>query len=496
MAAPSFVGIDSAGLVDNRALSTFWLQTIHQSEEYCDDERRPMATWIADVSRYTGEATLSTRRALRLSSLRWTLAGPFPVYVHAGVDTVNVRLAYATDDGTTDVVALSVQSGTPRSSDALGLALASAASYAATLADSSGAAAVASLTGIAVRPGWNDVYIAVRGAKGAAIDSASDAIVLTYDREGIPRFSPTALDVAYADTPSTSTAVPSIWIDLRDVAGDSVYLGVPLHMAYASTGATEPYDVMMSERSSGAAFVASYEWGTASWIMLLGVSVDALGLYGDATPDTRLRWYRAPGSQLLELAGRVRTAHQRRLPQIACGMAAMDPDVIHPGIRTHIRRSTASSPVAIAHWSYRTTQRVAAAETAYIEARVPLFWLGTGGGQDKIWLRTEQAGGTDEDDASVTVECVDSTTLTAAHQSVGVSRYNAPTSSDSGTPFQTDGCVVLGDEDDLWTWATVRVPIADLTADTVYRIVLEVSAVRGTAGRVVVGNPGVRLVVE
>jgi len=380
MPLPVFQPLDETAFDADRQVSAAHLKLLAENLLFCGNERQGLAS-LGYQQRLgpNGE-----RRLPEWTAAQWMLRGPFGVYVpgrRASAITAGytrpklvIKLAFECVGG--DVYALAFAGTPPVNFDAAATTIATTDT-------------TVDLDCFGVVPGWNDVYVAIRGEALTSTESgtlsrnavntgffADELFIIDSPEDGPP--GPVSLTwIAIGNG-----ADPANWRDLLTINRSSNTDDKDL--VVGEIVADEPFG---GSRSGGVNI--DFQYGPLAYLRVLAMSADLT--QGVDTDDEQrwpaFRWWNLPSSFHigLNVAGRTVSAHAARMPQLLLGNEQVY--AIGASVTTEIggqwrfKRGGWSSKTELFRFALFNAQETLSNQLMHLEARVPLLLADVSGAE-------------------------------------------------------------------------------------------------------------------
>jgi len=511
MPAAEYWGLDSDAFLDDEALSTWHLQRMREALQFIDDERAAIVTVGYQQARDVAGVN-SAIRLPRHAFAQWALRGPWSVWVPDGVPAVDVILRCSVTVQPVNVAAYSATATPDVTATKLDdWVLAAPATWAEQVAV--GASQTIVLEGVQVRPGWNDIVIAIRSELDAVTKGTGDATVLA-DGTGL---GPPTNWPAFASTATTSESMPERYVLLPQelgAGGDPAQVFTVLLVEYPFPLApANPADrILLAEQEHdlligvGHMSQGGLDFGQLGVLEVFSIAINpnrnAATDYDRLAKGGGLRWYMAPSGNLVALARGIVHRDVYRQPMIQCGANLELTDKTFPGhwrVFSFVDLDLVPDRTLIYQsiYAHRTTEH--AGQSPRLEVRVPVWvtYRGTDArGRETFELRVTDHLGVLITSATVEVELNGAPNLSMTSRWVQWAQeidQRAPWTAVEGRPLSHDGTTALG-EAQHWNAVVLDVDVSALSDHEI--VIVEVRC-SSTAGRpyAAFGEPGMRLAV-
>lgn len=318
MAAPQdFISVsssatDPATVGEHSQVSTALLQRLRQNNRYLIEWRGPTLafTWPLDE---TNEESLPSF-VPRLAFATWACFGPFRYYVpDLGDGDHTIRRVDITLDGTVSVLPVRVLAFSLQGSRGQGPSVEYLEANATTISPGT---ISTTLSGVEVRGGWNDLFLAVESV--ADWDSTQKTDGLYVERENYPRLRTSILGA------DLSTYIPALadgnvpFLAIRPCSpmtdkDDEFASGTALTVAYSQIDAiggfcsgayfaevTSPTQIPSSASTDPGQIMQAW-WSYLGILELRSLSITPYSEHPDRINDPMLRWFQIVGSNVADV---------------------------------------------------------------------------------------------------------------------------------------------------------------------------------------------------
>jgi hypothetical protein len=322
MAAPQdFISVSSSATDpatpgNHSQVSTALLQRLRQNNRYLIEWRGPTLsfTWPLDE---TNEEALPSF-VPRIAFATWACFGSFRYYVpDLGSGDNTIRKVDITIDGTVSVMPVRVQAFSLQGSRGQAPSVAYLDATASTITPGK---AKTTLSGIEVRGGWNDIFLAVESDADWKQNQWTNNWYI--EQEPYPRVRRFNLgDMSQECPPLTNGNVPFVAFRFctpiagsnHTIGGDEFLSGTPFTVAYSQIDSfgTSCYGAFLAEVTTpnqipaGAAtdsgYYSSIFWAELGILELRSLSITPYSEHPDRVNDPMLRWYQTVGSNVADV---------------------------------------------------------------------------------------------------------------------------------------------------------------------------------------------------